>query len=61
MATPHRSKTDVLLSVKSTSPDAANHEQNGYAKVYFDNNLIKTNVDNDNCDTTYTDKHMRNM
>ena len=53
--------TQATSCVKSTSPDAANHEQNGYAKVYDDNNLIKTNVDNDNSDTTYTDKHMRNM
>ena len=48
-----------LGCVKRTSPDTENHEQNGYAKVYDDNNTFMTNVDN--CDTTYTDKHMRNM
>ena len=47
------------LCVKRTFPDSENHEQNGYAKVYDDNNLFMTNVDNDNSDTTYTD--MRNM
>ena len=45
--------------VKRTSPDTAIHEQNGYAKVYDDNNIFMTNVDN--CDTTYTDKHKHNM
>ena len=55
-----RSLLSPTGGVKSTSPDTANHEQNGYAKVYDDNNLIKTNVDNDNSDTTYTDKHMHN-
>ena len=40
--------------VKSTSPDTENH-----AKVYDDNNIFMTNVDNDNSDTTYT--NMRNM
>ena len=34
-------------------------EKNGYAKLYDDNNTFMTNEDN--CDTTYTDKHMRNM
>ena len=48
-----------MEDVKRTSPDTANHEQNGYAKVYDDKNTFMTNVDN--CDTTYTDKHMRNM
>ena len=33
--------------------------KNGCAKLYDDKNLIMTNVDNDNSDTTYTD--MRNM
>ena len=47
------------MSVKRTSPDTENHEQNGYAKVYDDNNIFMTNVDNDNSDTTYT--NMRNM
>ena len=47
--------------VKSTSPDTANHEQNGYVKVYDDNNILMTNVDNDNSDATYTDKHKHNM
>ena len=51
----------TTLPVKSTSLDTANHEQNGYVKVHDDNNLFITNVDNDNSDTTYTDKHMRNM
>ena len=50
-----------VKTVKRTSPNTENHEQNGYAKVYDDNNIFMTNVDNDNCDTTYTDKHMRNM
>ena len=31
--------------------------KNGYAKLYDDNNILKTNVDNDNSDTTYTNKH----
>ena len=48
-------------AVKRTSPDTENHEQNGYAKVYDDKYTFKTNVDNDNCDTTYTDKHKHNM
>ena len=51
--------TSVGVLVKRSSPDTENHEQNGYAKVYDDNNLFKTNVDNDNSDTTYT--NMRNM
>ena len=42
-------------NVKSTSPDTENHDKNGYAKVYDDNNIFMTNVDNS--DTTYTDKH----
>ena len=46
-------------SVKRIPPDTAIHEQNGYAKVYNDNNLIETNVDDDKSDTTHTD--MRNM
>ena len=47
--------------VKRTSPDTAIHEQNGYAKVYDDKYTFETNVDNDNCDTTYTNKHKHNM
>ena len=47
------------LDVKRTSPDTENHEQNGYAKVYDDNNIFMTNVDSDNSDTTYN--NMRNM
>ena len=43
--------------VKRTSPDTAIHEQNGYAKVHDDKYTFMTNVDNDNCDTTYTHKH----
>ena len=50
-----------LDTVKRIPPDKANHEQNGYAKVYDDKYTIKTNVDNDNCDTAYTDKHKHNM
>ena len=41
--------------VKSTSPDTANHDKNGYAKVYDDKSIFMTNVDNS--DTTYTNKH----
>ena len=48
----------VGRTVKSTSLDTANHEQNGYAKVYNDKYTFKTNVDIDNSDTTYT--NMRN-
>ena len=51
-------------SVKRTSPDTAIHEQNGYAKVYNDKYTFKTNVDNDDSDTTYmtyTNKHKHNM
>ena len=44
-------------SVKRTSPDTENHDKNGYAKVYDDNNIFMTNVDNDNSDTTYKHKH----
>ena len=40
--------------VKSTSPDTENHDKNGYAKLYDDNNIFMTNVDNS--DTTYTNK-----
>ena len=47
--------------VKRISPDTANHEQNGYAKVHDDKYTFKTNMDNDNSDTTYTDKHKHNM
>ena len=45
-------------SVKRIPPDTAIHEQNGYAKVYDDNNILMTIVDNDKSDTTHTD--MRN-
>ena len=45
--------------VKRTSPDTENHEQNGYANLYDDNNIFMTNMDNDNSDTTYN--NMRNM
>ena len=37
--------------VKRTSPDTENHDKNGYAKLYDDNNIFMTNVDNDNSDT----------
>ena len=50
---------NATVIVKRTSPDTENHEQNGYAKVFNDKYTFKTNVDNDNSDTTYTD--MRNM
>ena len=49
------SRLSPTESVKRTSPDTENHDKNGYAKVYDDNNLFMTNVDN--CDTTYTDKY----
>ena len=52
---------ELSFCVKRTSPDTENHDKNGYAKVYDNNNIFITNVDNDNCDTTYTDKHMCNM
>ena len=45
--------------VKRIPPDTAIHEQNGYEKVYNDNNILKTSVDNS--DMTYTDKHKHNM
>ena len=32
--------------VKRRSPDTAIHEQNGYAKVFYDKYTFKTNVDN---------------
>ena len=50
-----RSLLSPTVSVKSTSPDTENHDKNGYAKFYDDNNLFMTNVDNS--DTTYTNKH----
>ena len=49
------------VAVKRASLDTAIHEQNGYAEVYDDKYTFKTNVDNDNCDTTYTDKHKHKM
>ena len=40
------------------SPDTAIHEQNGYAKLLDHKyNILMTNVDNDNSDTTYKHKH----
>ena len=36
-----------VFSVKRTSPDTENHDKNDYAKVYDDNNIFMTNVDND--------------
>ena len=54
--------TPKASSVKSTSPDTAIHEENGYVKLLDHKyNILMTNVDNDNSDTTYTDKHKRNM
>ena len=59
----HSASTDgrshAAYGVKRTSPDTENHDKNGYAKLYDDNNIFMTNVDNDNSDTTYT--NMRNM
>ena len=54
-----RSLLSPTGGVKRTSPDTENHDKNGYAKLYDDNNIFMTNVDNDNSDTTYT--NMRNM
>ena len=54
-----RSLLSPTGGVKKTSLDTENHEQNGYAKLYDDKNLIITNVDNDNSDKMYT--NMRNM
>ena len=45
------------LCVKSASPDTENHDKNGYAKLYDDNNIFMTNVDNNYSDMTYTNKH----
>ena len=39
-----RSLLSPTGGVKRIPPDTAIHEQNGYAKVYNDNNLIETNV-----------------
>ena len=52
-----RSSLSPTGGVKSTSPDTENHDKNGYVKLYDDKNFIMTNVDNDNSDTTYTNKH----
>ena len=41
-------KEYILLIQKITT-------KNGYAKLYDDNNIFMTNVDNS--DTTYTEKH----
>ena len=43
--------------VKRISPDTENQDKNGYAKLYDDNNIFMTNVDNNDSDMTYTDKH----
>ena len=48
----------MVFCVKRTFLDTAIHEQNGYAKVHDDKYTFKTDVDNDNSDTTYT--NMRN-
>ena len=56
---PERSPQTKSSCVKRIPPDTANHEQNGYEKVYDDKYTFKTNVDNDKSDTTHTD--MRNM
>ena len=47
----------ITIRLKRISPDTENHDKNGYAKVYDDNNIFMTNVDNNNSDTTYTNKH----
>ena len=52
-----RSLLSPTGGVKRTSPDTENQYKNGYAKLYDDNNIFMTNVDNDNSDTTYTNKH----
>ena len=52
-----RSLLSPTGSVKRTSSDTENHEQNGCAKVYDDKYTFKTNVDNDNSDTAYNHKH----
>ena len=50
-----RGQRPFFVSVKRTSPDTAIHEQNGYAKLLDHKyNILMTNVDNDNSDTTYT-------
>ena len=51
-----RSLLSPTGGVKRIPPDTAIHEQNGYAKLLDDNNILKTNVDNS--DMTYT--NMRN-
>ena len=44
--------------VKSTCPDTAFHEQNGYEKLLDHKyNILMTNVDNYNSDKTYTNMH----
>ena len=48
----------TVASVNRISPDTAIHEQNGYAKLLDHKyNILMTNVDNDNSDTTYKHKH----
>ena len=57
-----RSLLSPTGGLKRISPDTATHEQK--AKVYNDKYTFMTNVDNDNCDTTYmtyTNKHKHNM
>ena len=55
-----RSSLSPTGGVKRIPPDTAIHEQNGYAKLFDDNNIFMTNVDSS--DTTYTDKYnVRNM
>ena len=53
-----RSLPSPTGGVKRISPDTAIHEQNGYAKLLDHKyNILMTNVDNDNSDTTYKHKH----
>ena len=53
--------TSHAVRVKRVPLDTAIHEQNGYVKVCNDKYTFKTGVDNDNSDTTYTNKHKHNM
>ena len=53
-----RSLLSPTVGVKRISPDTAIHEHNGYAKLLDHKyNILMTNVDNDNSDTTYKHKH----
>ena len=56
-----RSCVAMLLSVKRKPPDTEHHDKNCYAKLFDDNHIFMTNVDNNNSDTTYINKHKHNM